>query len=123
MTLVALHVDRGVATVTLDSPANRNALSRQLIAELLDALGAAEADPHVRVTVLTHAGPVFCSGADLKETAAAVAAGELPISRVGELLEKIWASPKPVLAKLAGPARAGGLGLVAAADIAICAAD
>ena len=120
MALVGYDVALGVATVTLDSPGNRNALSTALLAELVDALRAALADEAVRVIVLSHTGPVFCSGADLKETAAAVAAGELPISRVGEVLELIWQSPKPVVARLAGPARAGGLGLVAAADLAVC---
>jgi methylglutaconyl-CoA hydratase len=123
MTLVGYEVTRGVATVTLDSPANRNALSIALIAELLAAFERAIADDAARVIVLTHTGPVFCSGADLKETAAAVAAGEMPISRVGDVLALIWQSPKPVVARLSGPARAGGLGLVAAADLAVCPAD
>lgn len=117
---VHLDVTAGVATVTLDSPHNRNALSSALIDGLLNALSAAADDDAVRVIVLTHTGPVFCSGADLKETAAAFAAGELPVSRIGELLVAIWENPKPVVARLAGPARAGGLGLVAAADIAVC---
>ena len=60
----------GVTTITLDSPSNRNALSSALIAQLLDALAAAVDTPDVRAIVLTHTGPVFCSGADLKETAA-----------------------------------------------------
>jgi len=59
----------GVATITLDSPTNRNALSRQLLAELNAALDRA-AQPDVRGVVLTHTGPVFCSGADLKERSA-----------------------------------------------------
>ena len=71
--------------------------------------------------VLTHTGPVFCSGADLKETAAAFAAGTVPAGRMGEVLAAIWECPKPVVARVGGPARAGGLGLVAAADIAVCA--
>src|SRR5688500_17622793 len=123
MPLVTVEADRGVATITLDSPHNRNALSSALIAELLAALAAADADDAVRVIVLTHTGPVFCSGADLKETAAAVASGELPIGRVGEVLAAIWESRKPVVARLTGPARAGGLGLVAAADLAVCPVD
>ncbi len=114
MTLVGLGVAGGVATVTLDSPDNRNALSSQLLAELVDALHAANADDAVRVIVLGHTGPVFCSGADLKETAAAVASGQMPISRLGEVLELIWEGPKPVVARVGGPARAGGLGLIAA---------
>ncbi|MBO0869963.1 MAG: enoyl-CoA hydratase/isomerase family protein [Micromonosporaceae bacterium] len=110
----------GVATVTLDSPANRNALSTSLIGQLLDAFARAAADPAVRVVLLDHTGPAFCSGADLAETARARDAGTLPIARLGELLAAIWEHPKPVVARIAGPARAGGLGLIAAADIAVC---
>jgi methylglutaconyl-CoA hydratase len=119
--LVQVGYAHGVATVALDSPHNRNALSGALIGQLLDALAAAGADDRVRVIVLTHTGPVFCSGADLKETAAA-APGAIPAARMGEVLAAIWEHPKPVVARVAGPARAGGLGLVAAADIAVCAA-
>jgi methylglutaconyl-CoA hydratase len=120
MELVRTVTDSGVTTLTLDSPANRNALSTPLIRELLDGLAAALADPSVRVVVISHTGPVFCSGADLKETAEARANGTLPAELVGDLLAAIWESPKPVLARVAGPARAGGLGLIAAADIAVC---
>jgi methylglutaconyl-CoA hydratase len=124
--LVRSETAGGVATITLDSPANRNALSSALIEQLLGALQAAEADAAARAIVLTHAGPVFCSGADLKETAAALAgdgSSPPPVGRFGEVLLAIWASPKPVLARVAGPARAGGLGLIAATDIAVCATD
>jgi methylglutaconyl-CoA hydratase len=120
MTLVTSAVAGGVATVTLDSPDNRNALSTALIAELLDALGRAAADDAVRVIVLGHTGPVFCSGADLKETAASFASGAVPAGRMGEVLAAIWESPKPVVARVGGAARAGGLGLIAAADLAVC---
>src|SRR5690349_3499837 len=120
---IRYEVHRGVATITLDSPDNRNALSTALIAALLSALDAAAGDPAVRAVVLSHTGPVFCSGADLKETAAAVATGQVPAARLGAVLEAIWSSDKPVVARVAGPARAGGLGLIAAADIAVCARD
>jgi methylglutaconyl-CoA hydratase len=66
---------------------------------------------------------VFCSGVDLAETEAARVSGELPAVRLGELLAALWEWPKPVVAKVGGPARAGGLGLVAAADIAVCTTD
>lgn len=112
-----LDVERGIATITLDSPDNRNALSAQLRRELAGHLDAAFADDEVRVIVLTHAGTVFCSGMDLKEASGGAVAGqEFP-----RILESIWTSPKPVVARLAGPARAGGLGLVAAVDIAVAA--
>jgi len=121
--LVRVAVDRGVATLTLDSPHNRNALSSVLIAGLLDAIAETSGDDRVRVLVLTHTGPVFSSGVDLKETAAALTAGAVPAARLGEVLAALWECPKPVVARVGGPARAGGLGIVAAADIAVCAEE
>jgi methylglutaconyl-CoA hydratase len=121
MTLVRREVAGRVATLTLDSPGNRNALSAALIDELVAALAAVADDPDVRVVVLSHTGPAFCSGADLKETAAAFASGTVPAARLGDALAAVWECPKPVVARVGGAARAGGLGLVAAADIAVCA--
>jgi methylglutaconyl-CoA hydratase len=119
--LVRVLTEREVATITLDSPHNRNALSSALIDELLEAITAAAAHEAVRVIVLSHTGPVFCSGADLKETARAE--GALPAARLGDVLAAIWECPKPVVARVGGAARAGGVGLVAAADIAVCAME
>ena len=68
--LVHVAVADGVATITLDSAANRNALSSRLVADLHAALDAAQAgcaDGSVRAIVLTHVPPAFCAGADLKE--------------------------------------------------------
>jgi methylglutaconyl-CoA hydratase len=121
--LIHYEVRRGVATLTLDSPPNRNALSVALIEQLLTALDDAERDDAVRVIVLSHTGRVFSSGADLTETAAALETGGVPVSRLGDVLAAIWESTKPVVARVGGAARAGGLGLIAAADIAICARD
>lgn len=121
MELVRTATAAGVATLTLDSPANRNALSTPLMRRLLDHLTATVSDPAVRVVVLTHTGPVFCSGADLKETAEAPPDGRIPADQMGDVLAAIWEFPKPVIARVGGPARAGGLGLIAAADIAVCA--
>jgi methylglutaconyl-CoA hydratase len=120
MELVRTATVAGVTTVTLDSPANRNALSTPLMTQLLEALSAALTDPAVRVVVLSHTGPVFCSGADLKETAAARASGRVPAELLADVLAALWEFPKPVVCRVAGPARAGGLGLIAAADIAVC---
>ncbi|CRK55528.1 Methylglutaconyl-CoA hydratase [Alloactinosynnema sp. L-07] len=116
--LVHYDVSRGIARITLDSPHNRNALSRQLRGELRDHLTAAIADDAVRVVVLDHTGPVFCAGMDLKEAGGA-ASGDQGVNEFPAILEQIWTSPKPVVAKLAGPARAGGVGIVAACDIAV----
>src|SRR6266496_2812997 len=120
MDLVRVATAAGVTTLTLDSPANRNALSTPLMRTLLDALAEAVADPAVRVVVISHTGPVFCSGADLKETAAAGATGRVPAEMLADVLAALWECPKPLVARVGGPARAGGLGLIAAADIAVC---
>ncbi|MFI8353389.1 enoyl-CoA hydratase family protein [Streptomyces cyaneofuscatus] len=111
MTLIATSRKRGIATLTLDSPANRNALSAQLVAELRDSLTACAADDTVRAVVLAHTGSTFCAGADLK-------APPDPEAFVG-LMRDIVALPKPVVARVDGHVRAGGLGLLAACDIAV----
>ena len=118
--VVQVAVSRGVATLTLDSPANRNALSRALRAQLRDALAAALADDAVRVIVLDHTGRVFCSGMDLAE-AAGGGAQDQGVREFPDLLESIWNSPKPVVAVVRGPARAGGVGLLAACDVVVAA--
>jgi methylglutaconyl-CoA hydratase len=118
--LVRYAVDRGVATLTLDSPANRNALSAQLLQELSAGLERALADGAVRVVVLSHTGTVFCAGMDLTATAAADP-DQQPVLAFPRILQRIWDSPKPVVARVAGKARAGGVGLIAACDIAVAA--
>ena len=120
--LVHYAVAGGVATITLDSPHNRNALSAQLRRELREQLSTAEQDDAARVIVLDHTGPVFCAGMDLKESRGA-STSDHGVNEFPAILEQIWEGPKPVVAKLTGPARAGGVGLVAAADIAVAAED
>ncbi|WP_406189075.1 enoyl-CoA hydratase family protein [Streptomyces anulatus] len=111
MTLIGRTADRGVTTLTLDSPANRNALSAPLVGELRAALAACAADDTVRAVLLTHTGTTFCAGADLK-------APPDPEAFVG-LMREIVALPRPVVARVSGHVRAGGLGLLAACDIAV----
>ncbi|MEV7781293.1 enoyl-CoA hydratase family protein [Kitasatospora sp. NPDC088351] len=106
-----------VTTLTLDSPHNRNALSTRLMAELTAGLAVAAADPEVRAVVLGHTGKVFCAGADLSEaTGADPTVG--PRGLV-ELQRAIVDCAKPVIAVVDGHVRAGGLGLVGAADLAL----
>jgi len=109
-----------VAAITLDAPAKRNALSTAMIAQLRDALAEAVADEAVRVVVIDHTGPVFCAGADLKESAAATVLEELPAAHLADLLADVCESPKPVVAVARGGAKGGGMGLLAAADLTVC---
>jgi methylglutaconyl-CoA hydratase len=120
--VVQVDVVRGVATLTLDSPDNRNALSRAMRAQLRAALADALADDAVRVVVLDHTGRVFCSGMDLGE-AAGGGVQDQGVREFPELLELIWSSPKPVVAVVRGPARAGGVGLLAACDVVVAGAS
>ncbi|WP_215456273.1 enoyl-CoA hydratase family protein [Streptomyces sp. ATCC 21386] len=102
--------DRGVATLALDSPANRNALSARLVGELSDALTRCGEDDDVRAVVLTHTGNTFCAGADLRDPPD-------PKAMV-TLLRQLLELPRPVVARVTGHVRAGGLGLLGACDIA-----
>jgi enoyl-CoA hydratase len=115
--LVHLSMDGGIATVTLDSPHNRNALSRQLVAELTDRFRTAGDSTDVRTVVLTHTGTTFCAGADLSEASTGPMTGTA--SGLLALLRLIVDLPCPVIARIDGNARAGGVGLVAACDIAV----
>ncbi|MFI8001782.1 enoyl-CoA hydratase family protein [Streptomyces sp. NPDC086010] len=115
MTLAPVAHDRGVTMLTLDSPANRNALSARLVGELSEALAGCADDDSVRAVVLTHTGNTFCAGADLTappEPAAFVA-----------LMRAIVALPKPVVARVTGHVRAGGLGLLGACDVSAAGPD
>jgi enoyl-CoA hydratase len=117
MSTVSYSLERGVATITLDSPANRNALSAALVAELQAALYLASRDAEVRAIVLTHAAPAFCSGNDLRE-AREEGGAHRSTERLVDLLRSIVESPKPVIARVDGAARAGGVGLIGACDLA-----
>ncbi|WP_392966138.1 enoyl-CoA hydratase family protein [Streptomyces sp. LN245] len=111
MTVVRTEHERGITTLTLDSPSTRNALSAALVGELTDALTRCGKDGDVRAVVLTHTGNTFCAGADLRDPPP-------PEAFVG-LLRGIVELRKPVVARVAGHVRAGGLGLLGACDIAV----
>jgi enoyl-CoA hydratase/carnithine racemase len=113
--LVDVQHGDGIRTLTLNSPANRNALSERLLAQLEQALRDATSDPDVRAVVLTGTGTVFCSGADLSER------GTAAPNRMPAILTSVVESPVPVLVRVNGHARAGGIGLIAAADMAVAA--
>lgn len=111
MTLIGRSRTRGVETLSLDAPERRNALSAALVGGLAAALTDAGKDPGVRAVVLTHTGNTFSAGADLKDPPD-------PSALVG-LLRQIAELPKPVVARVTGHVRAGGLGLLAACDIGV----
>jgi methylglutaconyl-CoA hydratase len=112
--LVDVEMADGIATVTLNSPANRNALSQKLLADLHDALDSAERQ-HARVIVLAHTPPVFCAGADLKERASGVVDSTSFVSAI----DRLGTMPAPVIAAVDGPVRAGGIGVMAACDLVV----
>ena len=119
--LVKYAVADSVATLTFDSPHNRNALSRQLITEFHACMERSAADDAARVVVIRAEGRAFCSGADLSEASSgSMEEGALAIV---DLQRRIVTHPKPVVTRLHGAVRAGGIGIVAASDVAISAAD
>ena len=110
MTLIGQTHARAVTSLSLDATATRNALSAALVTELAEALTDCAKDPDVRAVVLTHTGGTFSAGADLRDPPD-------PDALV-QLLRQIVELPKPVVARVTGHVRAGGLGLLAACDIA-----
>lgn len=125
----------GVATLTMNRPEARNALTGEMQAGLREALPRLAADPNVRCVVLTGAGGAFCAGGDVKgfaSSAAAQAGGAAPPSaearthglRAGmETVKILHEMPKPTLAVIPGPAAGAGLSLALACDLRICAAE
>jgi len=112
-----------IVTITLDSPANRNALSRQLVAQLRDALAAATAagtDGTAHAVLFTHTGTTFCSGAALDEMRDGDPADGTRAMLA--LFRQLLTLPVPVVARVDGAARAGGLGMLGACDVVLASA-
>lgn len=123
--LVETEISSAVATVRMSRPELHNALDDALIAELTDALLRAGADAGIRVVVLAGAGKSFSAGADLgwmrrmaENSGAENLAGA---ERLARLLRTLHELPKPTVARVQGAAFGGGVGLVAACDIAVAA--
>jgi methylglutaconyl-CoA hydratase len=123
---LVLRRDEGPVTVlTLNRPEKRNALSRVLIAALGDAFGQLKVEPSIRAVVLAGAGPSFCAGMDLSETAQLGGSPEAEKKAVddaqafADLIEQVHKFPRPTIATLNGEALAGGAGLALACDFVI----
>ena len=115
------HDQDGIATLTLNRPAARNALSIPLMEALERALESISGDPAVRVVVIAANGPAFCAGHDLREVRATPdrAAYERLFATCSRLMLRIVSLPKPVIAQVQGVATAAGCQLVATCDLAV----
>jgi enoyl-CoA hydratase/carnithine racemase len=123
---VLYDVTEGVATLTINRPERRNALSWQVMTELRDAFEVAKADDAVHVVVLTGAGDkAFCAGADLTGMAADAGWAAVHDARgeLARLFRSMWELGKPTIARVRGYALAGGFGLCLACDLVVAADD
>lgn len=125
--VVKWAVADGVGTLTLNRPERRNALSSELVAALIAQLADAQADPDVRAVVITGAGEkAFCAGGDLAGGMTGKGGFPAQIADKGgyiELLRAIQTLGKPVVARLAGDAYGGGVGLMLACHLVVAADD
>src|SRR5881275_442983 len=117
-----LDISGAVATITLNRPDKRNAISATMMAELQTALDDIEKS-HARVAILTGAGTAFCSGMDLEMLAAI--AGQSPAEnqedsrRMAKMFRRIWSFPRPTIAAVNGAALAGGCGIATLCDFTL----
>lgn len=123
---VELAREGAFATLTLNRPDRLNSLVPQLYSDLHDALDELRDDDHVRVVIVTGAGKAFCSGADLKQRAEDLAAGDLDLSesidqRINPLIRRIRTLDKPVIAAVNGVAAGAGANIALACDIVVAA--
>jgi enoyl-CoA hydratase/carnithine racemase len=123
--LLLRQVQDAIATITLNRPEARNALSMALMGEMLDAFRALGEDKSVKVVILAAAGPGFCAGHDLKELRSKPKREiyHAVFHRCSELMQTIVALPKPVIAQVHGIATAAGCQLVATCDLTVAAED
>lgn len=122
MTQMVRHEKRGAFDcLVLDSPANRNAMSIQLLDELVQGIAESASGPS-RGLVLAHAGAVFCSGVDLRERRALGEPDDSHSQLLGQLLKQLWRYPKPVVTTVNGAVRGGGMGVLACSDFVLASA-
>jgi methylglutaconyl-CoA hydratase len=120
-----VQVNHGVGILWLNRPELRNAFNDDMIAELTAALKALEADAAIRAVVLAGAGPAFCAGADLnwmkRMSGYSFAQNHADAKGMATMLHTLYTLKKPTIARVHGAAFAGGVGLVAACDMAVAA--
>lgn len=119
-------VDQGVALIRLNRPERRNAITRELLAELGAALAVATDDPNVRALVLTGEGKTFCSGQDLSAFSATITPEQLRaaiIESYKPVILRLCTLPKPVIAAVNGVAAGAGASLALACDMRVFADD
>ncbi len=121
--VVTVERDGAVATVTLNRPEKRNALSLELRARLTDELGDLAADDEVRCVVLTGAGSAFCAGMDTSEFGGDPAHKERIVKLSVGLFRTLGNFPKPVVGAINGPAVAGGFALALLCDLRLASAE
>lgn len=118
---VLYELKEGIARITLNRPEKRNALDRELIAELKQAISASAGDAQCRAVLIGGAGTDFCSGADLaaleKSAQADVLDNMAEARQTGELFLMMRDHPRPIIAAVHGRALAGGCGIATACDI------
>jgi methylglutaconyl-CoA hydratase len=123
--LVKVHVHEHVGTLILNRPEKRNAISRDLLAELQEGLFDLHLERRVRAVVITGAGSAFCAGMDLNEMLATSEAPDAQVrwhedaSNFRDLVETMLRFPKPLIAAVNGPAMAGGAGIMLACDLVV----
>ncbi len=120
---ILTEIDAGVGIVTLNRPERHNAFDDAMIAELAEVMLSMANDPAVRVVVISSVGKSFCAGADLAWMQRAAGydfeQNKADAGMLAEMLRRIAACPKPVIARVQGPAYGGGVGVIAACDIAV----
>src|SRR5580692_12112186 len=119
MPILQLTYSGEIATITLNRPEKRNAISAEMIADLLAAFDEVEASP-AQVLIITGAGKAFCSGMDLDALKALATQSPAEqrgdADRIARLCLRIWSFPKPTVAAVNGPAIAGGCGIATLCD-------